>query len=205
MGNTKRIFFLIIFELVLISLFVAESICIYIYLQSLNEIKFSDGKRIIVRNLENISLLATRGILLGYVVLLLHNQVIYTILVSISTFYFTASKEHEGVAEVQLGYKWSWGSNLGSIVYWTAIDPFINFVKLFWTNKSSVNSNCFQKAQRSCIMCFCGCFDGIIDFVGILAIANLSISGENFSWAGQIGLMMNLRYQEKFYFAQNAI
>lgn len=66
------------------------------------------------------------------------------------------------------------------------------------------DSNEGAAAVFKCVaMCIIRCIDDVVDYINVLAIAQLAITGEPYCKSAWNGFMVNLKHCVKFYFAQD--
>lgn len=128
----------------------------------------------------------------------LSNTTVMACMCSASTFYFNSNAEHTGSADVVKSLWWSNVTHAGSIALGSLMMAIIRVLRALVESRGNGTAN----AAGKCIMCCLQCLEDAVDYINLIAYANMAVSGDSFCTSAWNGFILNLKHCVKFYFAQ---
>ena len=122
------------------------------------------------------------------------NKIAYITMVSASTYYFDSNEDKDGSASVRTAITFAYIKNFGSIALGSLIQSLIAILDILL---NSQDQNEGQEGPAAiigaCFRCCLRCFGDILDYLNVIGLANMSISGDSYCKSAWNGFMLNLK------------
>jgi len=130
----------------------------------------------------------------------------FIVMVSASTYYFDSNAEHEGVANVGLGFTFAYFYHAGSLAAGAFIIAVIQFIRIVFVTlaqqaERASGENQAVKLVVACANCMLKCLEKICDYINAAAFSYMAVSGESFCSSAWNGFLLNVKHTLKFSFA----
>jgi len=117
---------------------------------------------------------------------------------SAATYYFNSNANHTGSADVVKSIYWSNVTHAGSVAMGSLMMAIIRLLRMIVESRGNGSAN----AAGKCIMCCLQCIEDAVDYLNLIAFANMAVSGDSFCTSAWNGFILNLKHCVKFYFAE---
>lgn len=128
----------------------------------------------------------------------LSNTTVMTCMCSASTYYFNSNANHTGSADVVKSIWWANWTHAGSVAMGSLMMALIRVIRAIVESRGNGTAN----AAGKCIMCCLACLEDAVDYINLIAYANMAVSGDSFCTSAWNGFILNLKHCVKFYFAE---
>ena len=128
----------------------------------------------------------------------------YICMVSACTYYFDSNAARDGNASVCTGFKFAYLKNAGSICMGSFIMTVITILRTMAEiiDGREGGAGCNPCKCITCwLACCLRCVERFVEYLTKNAYAYQAVTGETFCTAGWNGMLLNLKYCAKFYFA----
>lgn len=200
---TKRIIFVSLFQFFWQLMFTLACISVLVCITANQDIsvdpssKTLQGKNIVfTRNGQIFAFVLLFGWI--WVQIYMSNQTVMTCMCSAATYYFNSNAEKEGSADVMKSVWWSNVTHAGSVALGSLIMAVIRILRAIAQEKGGDTGNAGQR----CIMCCLRCIEDAVEYINVIAYANMAVSGDSFCTSAWNGFIINLKHCVKFYFAE---
>lgn len=140
---------------------------------------------------ELVWMLAVQAVALFWLACLLMDIFNYTLIVGVSTWYFTSTSDRRGYVSLLRGFCWAITKNLGSLAMGSGVITFVSIIRLligwiFKTLAESKSENCIVRCLAFCCTCCMNCCQRFINYIETRAYVQVALDGSNFcKGAGQ--------------------
>lgn len=122
------------------------------------------------------------------------------------SYYFDSNAEHEGSAEVGLGFTFAYTYHLGSVVMASFIIALVQFIKIVFlylakTAAGFSGGNKMTQCLVACGTCILNCIEKIVDYINVAGLCYVAVSGDGFCSSCWSAFLLNLKHTAKFSFA----
>lgn len=114
-----------------------------------------------------------------------------------SSYYFSSEGGNDGSADVFEGVKLAYTKHFGSIALGSLIQTIIKIVRTIADaadNDGKGEGDGAAKVVAVCLKCLLNCIEDFLNYLNILAYANMAISGDKYCTSAWNGFMLNLRH-----------
>lgn len=124
-------------------------------------------------------------------------------MVAATTYYFDSNSERDGVADVGLGFKFTYMYHAGSLAFGSFIIALIQFIRVIFmylaqqAQKAS-GDNVAVRIIVGCANCCLKCLEKVVDYLNKSAYAYMAVSGDSFCTSAWNGFLLNVKHTLKF-------
>lgn len=129
----------------------------------------------------------------------------FVVMVSATTYYFDSNKDHEGDADVGLGFRFTYVYHLGSLAMGSFILAVVQFLRIcvlaLEQMQKASGENAASRYILACANCMMKCIEDIVEYMNEAAYAYMAVSGDSFCTSAWNGFLLHLKHTMKFAWA----
>jgi hypothetical protein len=130
----------------------------------------------------------------------------FIVIMSACTYYFNSTPQHEGEAEVGIGFKYAYKYHLGSIAMGAFILALVQLIRIIflYIAKQAEKASGDNKAVKlivACGACVLKCIEKICDYINVAGYCYMAVSGDAFCSSAWSAFLLNVKHMAKFGFA----
>lgn len=130
------------------------------------------------------------------------DKMVFITMYSCASYYFSSEGGEDGSANVIEGVKFAYTKHFGSIALGSCIQTIIKIVQILADSAENGSDEGIVVIVAACIRCCLRCIEDMMNYLNVLAYANMAISGDKYCTSAWNGFLLNLRHVGKFYLAQ---